>query len=645
MFQALPALSSLSSRTRSAAATIVLACLLAGCAGVKVSSTPTRDYMAQRRGDILTTGQLSAAATTTLQVVGSDRAACVATPPKCRDLIGATSGLSDEQRQSALAELWLDEGLALERKQGAVPDHEAVVNAYLEAARHAYAYLFVTSRSPEQRALEERQGQVRDYYNFAVQQAVTHLFQAARQAGPSAQQVRSDGTFSLVSGTWRISGSMEDGLARPTGLPISLGPAASLTFAGLRSQYRRDGIGASLVAEHATPPLAQGQAAHPFRETPFSSATVVFSFGGTSLEEILATRDAGMTAYDPYHRRTVTLAGSTVPLAGDFTAAYGLWLARSDFGTQSLLTLVGRGDTLDKPRLYLMQPYDPKRRTIIMLHGLASSPEAWINVANELLGDQRLRQQYQIWQIYYPTNIPVAINNVEIRNLINRTVKHFDPGGKANASQDMVLIGHSMGGLLGRLAVSSSRQRLWDDIVRANRLEGRRLERARTVIAPFTVFEPLPEVTRAVFVAAPHRGTPFAESRLARMVARLVALPAAVLGQVKEVAELLKPGANNLNSPLDTANGVRNLSDQDPFIQAAAELPIGQRVRFHSIIGNDTPLLALANSGDGVVPYNSAHLAGAQSELVISSAHSVQETPAAILEIRRILHLHLDDMP
>lgn len=600
--------------------------------------------MALRRGDVLTTGQLSFAAANALQVVGADRSVCTSAPARCRHDVAASSGLDDELRLSVLSELWLQEGLVLERQQGA--DHDTVVNAYLEAARHAYAYLFQTARRPEQRALEERQGQVRDYYNFSVQQAVTHLFQAAQQGARKSEPLNPDGSFQLVSGPWHISGRIDDGLARSGAIPRELVPAPSLSFAGLRNQYRRDGIGASLVAATSSTTLSTDSQVHePFRETPFASTTVVLDFTGDSLAAILATHQAAMTVYDPYRRTGVTLGGATVPLAGDFTAAYGLWLARSDFGVQSLLTLIGKGEALEKPRLYLMQPYDPKRRTIIMLHGLASSPEAWINVANELLGDERLRQHYQIWQVYYPTNVPVPINNIDIRNVIERSIRHFDPSGTAPASQDIVLIGHSMGGLLGRLAVSSSGSQLWQDLLRRHPLEGNRLERARTALSSYMDFEPLPQVSRSVFVAAPHRGTPFAETRLARLAASMVALPASVLNQVKEVAELLTTqGAIDPNSPLDTANGIRNLSDQDPFIQVAADLPMGQNVRVHSIIANDTPDVPLVDSSDGLVPYRSAHLSGALSEKVISYSHSVQETPAAILEIRRILRLHLDGL-
>lgn len=103
-----------------------------------------------------------------------------------------------------------------------------------------------------------------------------------------------------------------------------------------------------------------------------------------------------------------------------------------------------------------MQPYDPDRHVVIMLHGLASSPEAWINVANEVLGDENLRRNYQVWQLYYPTNLPLALNNATIRNVIEQTLQHFDPDQTARASHDVVLVGHSMGGVLSRLMVSTS---------------------------------------------------------------------------------------------------------------------------------------------------------------------------------------------
>jgi len=201
-----------------------------------------------------------------------------------------------------------------------------------------------------------------------------------------------------------------------------------------------------------------------------------------------------------------------------------------------------------------------------------------------------------------------------------------------------------MGGVLSRLMLSSSGDRLWDALLERYPLQGRRLERVQKEVGPYVRFEPLPDVSRAIFVAAPHRGTPFAENRISRWAAGLVKLPASVLGRITDVAQLLiVPGSANAEVLTRPLNSIDNLSSYDPFVMLSADLPISPAVRYHSIIGNYTPALSLLDSSDGVVPYSSAHLAAAESEIVIPFGHSVQETPEAIMEIRRILHVHLHE--
>ena len=173
--------------------------------------------------------------------------------------------------------------------------------------------------------------------------------------------------------------------------------------------------------------------------------------------------------------------------------------------------------------------------------------------------------------------------------------------------------------------------------------EAAQQERVEARLSPYLRFEPLPQVSDAIFIAAPHRGTPFANNRIARWVANLITLPVTMLGQLGDISrELIRiaPGKQE-TGPLRIPNSIDNLSDRDPFVRLSSGLPMNPRVRFHSIIGNDTPGLAQALSSDGIVPYESAHLDGAASELVIASPHSVQENPLAILEIRRILREQL----
>ncbi len=650
-----------------------LAALLAGCAGVQVDSISTADYLRQRRSDVLTTGSLSPASTEVLRVLGLDEKQCERDASACRQALRESTGLTDEQRLATLSEVWLEAAQAGARAPAAdAPALQDQVNLWLEAARNAYAYLFFTARSPGDRAFEDRQAQVRDYYNFAAQQALSALFKA--HASPdNPDRDREEATQAATVGPWQLDFSSLRSAGLEPERVREIIPAASLRFSGLRNVYRRDGFGAELVLglkPQAQPPHSEPQ---PFRTMPYPPVTALLIFEGDTQREVLATHRVRVLLRDPYRTTSERIARHTVPLAANFSAGYGLWLARSGFATQALDTLLGLNGGIDRPRIHLMQPYDPGRRIVIMLHGLASSPEAWINVANEVLGDEALRRNYQIWQVYYPTNAPLAVNRYTIATAIEATLHHFDPAGTARASQRVTLIGHSMGGVLARLLVSSTGDQLWQALQARYEVpddapddapqeaEGApgapdtdhhtaHADDTRKALDRYLRFSPLPQVSDAIFIAAPHRGTPFANHRLARWAANLVTLPLSMVRQLSDATRVmgrLRPRAVSAETgaagPIGIPNSIDNLSDRDEFIQWTADLPIGPGVRYHSIIGDDTPDLPLAQSSDGIVPYTSAHLAGAASELVLPSAHSVQEHPRAILEIRRILHEELQE--
>jgi pimeloyl-ACP methyl ester carboxylesterase len=419
-------------------------------------------------------------------------------------------------------------------------------------------------------------------------------------------------------------------------IPVELISASTLRFNGLRNVYRRDGFGSEFVA--VEPPGAPDDEV-PWRTPEYVSMTGALLFDGKTLDEVLSVKQVRVLVKDPYRNDSVTVAGRVVPLAANFTAAYGVWLARSGFASQSIRSLLGREGGIKTPRVMLLQPYDPDRMTVIMLHGLASSPEAWINVSNEVMGDADLQRHYQIWEVYYPTNVPIPVNLVSIRKALDATFRHFDPAGSARASRQVVLIGHSMGGVIARLLVSTSGDRLWGVIPARKNLSPEKRAELRARLSPYLQFTPMPQVTRAVFLASPHRGTPYTQRTLARWFSDLIRLPATVLKEVASISDLMKSDSSGQAS-LRIPNGIGNLSDKDPFIMAAADLPISPSVKYHTIVGVDTPPGPLVDSSDGVVPYRSAHLDGAESELAIPSWHSVQETPAAILELRRILKEH-----
>ena len=630
----------------------VMALLLSsGCAMVKMKAVSNTDYVMQKRGDVLSTGKLSALSQEALSVIGLTESDCSKDLPACRQTVTTTEGLQSEQRLSTLAELWMQEALAATPKpKGNEPVQLSTValDAWLETARYSYAYLFFSGRSPAQRALEDRLTQVRDYYNYAAEQASSVVFQRTLERAKEGADI----TRPVQVDRWTISTQFDQ--LKLEGIPKQLVAASSVSFAGLRSSYRRDGFGAELVVVMDAPVLAQaveleeGTPDLPvYSEMPAINATSLLHFSGDTLEQVLATRDIRLEAYSPDQTSSINLRGQEVPLAANFTAAYGLWLAQSGFATESLRTLFGRGEGIREPHIYLMQPYDPNRRIIFMLHGLASSPEAWVNLANEIMGDPEMREHYQVWSVYYPTNAPIALNRYTVSKAFNGTLRHFDPNGTARASHDMVFIGHSMGGVIARLMLSDSGEVLWNNIRQRYNLQGERLARVEAKLGPVLHFTPQPNVERAIFLAAPHKGTDAAGNRLGRLIGRLVRLPLTILGAFGDAFMALQdPGETDGKKPKEpvVTNSIDNLKASDPFIKASSGLPIVPGLKYHSIIAKRKAEVPTPESDDGLVPYWSAHLEGALSEKVIVSGHSVQETPEAVLEVRRILRQDLHEV-
>lgn len=191
--------------------------------------------------------------------------------------------------------------------------------------------------------------------------------------------------------------------------------------------------------------------------------------------------------------------------------------------------------------------------------------------------------------------------------------------------------------------VSSTEGKLLDQLLDKDQFDEARKKRLQARFTPMLEFRPMDGIERAIFIAAPHRGTHVAGTGLGRLLAGVVKLPLAVLERFAELTADIASDSRSRSGqgPIALPNSIENLREDDPFIQAASRLPISPQVRYHSIIARKNAEGPLVQTDDGLVPYPSAHLAGAVSEKVIVSDHSVQETAASILELRRILHLDL----
>ena len=166
-------------------------------------------------------------------------------------------------------------------------------------------------------------------------------------------------------------------------------------------------------------------------------------------------------------------------------------------------------------------------------------------------------------------------------------------------------------------------------------------------VRELAVFEPLPYVGRAVFLAAPHRGAELSDAWPIRLVRRAIRLPFTVLNDASDLFQRNSLDETTLQQVGFRAGrpstGPDDLSPGSLFMQATADLPITPGLPFHTIVGVRDPAVPLAQSSDGAVPYASAWLSDAVSEkAIVPSGHSVQETPGAIMELRRILRLDME---
>src|SRR2546423_13444002 len=161
----------------------------------------------------------------------------------------------------------------------------------------------------------------------------------------------------------------------------------------------------------------------------------------------------------------------------------------------------------------------------------------------------------------------------------------------------------------------------------------------RKLLKESLVFNHRADVERVIFISTPHRGSKLASGWIGRIGAALVKTPRLFTSVYTSTKPLLvsDPAARTLKR---MPNSVDTLEPNDRFVQVVDKLPITRGIPYDSIMGDrgrgNTP-----NSSDGVVPYWSSHLDGAQSELIVDSGHDAQTNPEAIDEVARILKENL----
>ena len=351
---------------------------------------------------------------------------------------------------------------------------------------------------------------------------------------------------------------------------------------------------------------------------------------------------ARLEFYDNDRIRSVMVGGQQVPLIFDYSTPFAYYI--STMPDMNVLNYTLNPNQFQSG-LYTLEPYQPNKIPVVLVHGLLSSIHTWMQMVNTLKNDPHIRQHYQFWFFTYSSGNPLLYSASMLRKSLNNARAELATTPEAQRSFDhMVIIGHSMGGLVTKTLLQDPGDRLirkatggrsWEEIAPKCTPEERKM------IEELALYKSLPSVRRVIFLAVPHRGARMAQYFQVRLIARLIKLPTALVKDVRNMMENVRRNASAGKLEGDIKTGLDELNPKAPTIQAINEIPLRPDVPCHSIIGNKK--MATPGGSDGVVEYSSSHLDQVRSELVVQSGHSVQTHPVAIYEVRRILLEHLKE--
>jgi triacylglycerol esterase/lipase EstA (alpha/beta hydrolase family) len=395
-------------------------------------------------------------------------------------------------------------------------------------------------------------------------------------------------------------------------------PSAEIKDKLIKKGNYQEGVGGSLVGVRIVNPPEK------FVPAKGTTAAVTATLDFHSTDATLALRR-------PAKEPIASVEGKTRPLAANFSAPISYYQPPSSLLLVSLMAMLRSSRYMDKTGLYFLQPYDPDRIPLVFVHGLFSTPFDWAQTINGLQADPEIRKHYQFWVFGYPTGNPILYSALRLREELAKVDKLYPN------HRPYVVIGHSMGGMLTRMQVITVTRGMWEKALGETAKSIFRENSSDSLVVRATTFHANPRIKRVVFICTPHRGSEMASSGLGRFGTSLIALPFNIASAMKDTltsAQLVQLTGSGKRLP----NSITGLKPSNPALPVINEARI--TVPYNSIIG-DRGKDHCPDCTDGVVPYWSSHLDGAQSEVIVPGPHGACELPQTIAELDRILRLNL----
>ncbi len=353
--------------------------------------------------------------------------------------------------------------------------------------------------------------------------------------------------------------------------------------------------------------------------------------------------------HDPLDSTDIQLNSRLVPLQSDLSTPLAYFLDNPKFReqTNSTLGLLDPSKTEKLRGIYMLEPFDPNRIPVVMVHGLWSSPLTWMPMFNDLRSFQELRRNYQFWFYQYPTGQPFWVSATQMRSDLHELRQNLDPQFQCAVLDNMVLVGHSMGGLVARMQTIQSGDEFWKILSDKpfNSIQGDETELQRLAAALY--FHPNPAVKRVVTIGTPHRGSDYANNATRWIGRKLIKLPSSITDVGNSLIRQ-NPGVFHNTEILTMTTSIDSLSPESPIFPTMLRAPRAPWVQYHNIVGvvpQSNWFHSSREQSDGVVNVPSAMMDDVASEIMVESKHQeIHTKPRAILEVRRILVDHLREL-
>jgi pimeloyl-ACP methyl ester carboxylesterase len=401
-------------------------------------------------------------------------------------------------------------------------------------------------------------------------------------------------------------------------------PVGSYASRELPRRYASSGVGVEYVVLTSDVP-----------RRPFTGSRQPFA--ATAVLKPATAPVASAFTLDVYDPLSTAATDTGLPLTRDLTAPIAY--AATQEGDAWLEDFLDPADNDAGASLRMTTPYQPGKIPIVLVHGLASSPITWSHLENDLRAQPAIMCRYQIWVFRYDTGDPFLTSAAELRRQLATLRQTYDPLHLDPCMSRIVMIGHSLGGLVSKLQVTYSGDQLWQAAAKQPFDTIRTDPDTRARLANSFFFTPSPDVSRVIYIATPHRGSVYARRCVGQISSALVKEPDD--WKVRH-AQLIRdnPCAFYEEMARGIPNSVDLLEPSSRILQATDRLPYRAGVPLHSIIGDDRWTPSEGRS-DGVVAVSSAQLGGVESQLFVDASHTgIQKRSETSAEVVRILLLH-----